>query len=221
MALTTTVTVGRLLARGELITTAKLNAMVRGIVINIDGSVGSGDLAAGAVTAAAVSPDAYWYAPATFDGSATYTAAYAPAIGSYMDGLVLAFKANAANLGISNFVAGAGPLPIVKYGGSETLDAGDIAANGIVCVRYNTTILGSGPVWELLSLPGRPPIVTAFVPATEYLNGEIGFVPQPMAGQQNNYLRADGTWVDPVAEAVAEVVAQNTYTEIYKQQQFI
>ena len=46
-------------------------------------------------------------------------------------------------------------------------------------------------------------------------------MPQPMAGQQNNYLRADGTWVDPVAEAVAEVVAQNTYTEIYKQQQFI
>lgn len=42
--------------------------------------------------------------------------------------------------------------------------------------------------------------------ATEDLDGASGLVPQPMAGQQNLFLRGDGSWQDPTTE-LKEVVS--------------
>lgn len=45
--------------------------------------------------------------------------------------------------------------------------------------------------------------------ATEYLDGKSGFVPKPMAGEREKFLRADGTWryvpkVHPFAERIRD-----------------
>jgi len=220
MALTVNLTVGRLLSRNEKLTTAKFNAVVKSVVINITGSVANSDLVAGAVTPDKLTMGAYFFAAATYDGSTTYTAAYSPVLTGYTDGLVLDFKANSANVGASLFDAGGGPLPLVKYGGTQPLDPGDIAANGNVTVRYNSTLVAGG-CWEVLSVPARPPTVTPLQPASAYLAGHTGLVPSAKAGQQNLYLRGDATWQDPVAAAVAQTSAANWAYPVLQLQNFI
>ena len=222
MALTVQLTVGRLLSRNELLNTAKINAIVKSIVINITGSVGNADIVAGAITAALLTQDAYFDAAGVFDGSATYTATYTPAITAYDDGMILSIKADTTNPGPVNLNAGAGVIPILKSGGTQTLDPGDIVANGRFAVRYNTTLVESGPVWELLSLPARPaPGMQPFLPATPFLTGTEGLVPAPAVGQQNQFLRADGTWQDVLSQALASFNLANSFTAIYQQQNFI
>lgn len=220
MPQTITLSVGRLLSRNEKLTTAKFNAVVKSIVIDISGSVGTSDLVDGTVTPIKASPGAWFDATAVFDGSTTYTAAYAPVLTSYVDGLWLTFKADTTNLGACYFNAGGGAKPLVKHGGSRQLDKGDVVAKGRVTVRYNTTLI-SGGCWEVMSLPGRPVETTPWQPASVYAAGEAGVMPAFPAGKQNYYLRGDGTLHDPVAEAVALTNGTNTYNEIYKASNFI
>jgi len=209
MALTTSITVGRLLQRNELVDTAKINAMVRGIVINITGSVGSSDIAAGAVNAAATSADAFWYAPAT-SSAGLYTAVYANAVSNYVDGMWLSFKADAACPAAPQFDAGAGAKPLLNSTG-VVLGSAEIAANNIVTVRYNSTLLAGG-CWEVMSRSAIAPIDFPFRGAGSRGPGEIGLVPKPLAGQQGLYLRGDGTWQDAVGDAVDQI-ATNAVTE--------
>jgi len=220
MGLVVNLSVGRLISRNEKLTTAKFNAVVKSIVINISGSVGNADLLAGAVTYDKITNGPFFYtAPALFDGVQTYTAAYTPVITSYVDGLVLAFKVDTTNPGPVNFNAGGGAKPMVKHGGLRTLDPGDAVANGILCVRYNTTLIAGG-CWEVMSLIGRPVETTPFVPATAYLAGQAGLLPAPPAGQQTYYLRGDGTWQNVSAQIAAAVASLNPYLELFKQQNF-
>ncbi len=144
---------GRLLQSTEKLTAAKFNAIVKGIVATLNGTVGTSDLNAGAVTAAKVTTDAYWYALGTLGGS-TYSAAYTPAISSYTDGLVLAFKAGTANTSGANLDAGAGGKQITKHAG-QALETGDILAGQIVEVRFNSSLVAGG-CFEMLSLQGTP-----------------------------------------------------------------
>lgn len=164
MALSFQFNVGRLLAKGERVTTAKINAIVKGITGSLTGMVGTADLADAAVTPVKAANGAWWFALATLGGS-TYGATFTPAVVSYVDGLVLAFKANTANTGVTNFDAGAGAKPLRKYAG-QVLTAGDIAANGIVIVRYNTTLVAGG-CWEVMSL-----LATATVLPDGYLTAD-------------------------------------------------
>lgn len=221
MGLIVNLSVGRLISRNERLTTAKFNAVVKSIVINISGSVGNSDLLAGSVTFDKVTNGPFFYAaPAVFDGSNTYTAAYAPVVNSYVDGLVLAFKADTQNPGAVFFDAGGGKKPLVKHGGSRQLDPGDVVANGILQVRYNSTLLAGG-CFEVLSLVGRPVETTPFVGASAYLAGQAGLPPAPNAGQQTWYLRGDGTWQDVAALITAAVNVASPNIELFKQQSFI
>jgi hypothetical protein len=222
MALVVNLSVGRLLARNERLTTAKMNAVVKSIVIDISGSVGNADLAAASLTYDKAVCGPWFYAAATFDGASTYTAAYSPVISAYVDGTVLAFKAGSQNLGATLFNAGAGALPLRKHGGQVELAPGDLVANGIYEVRYNSTLTGGG-CFELLSLPARPVETTPWQPASAFLAGQEGVMPAFPAGAQTKYLRGDGTFQDPVAQAVAQAAVQNqnTVTEIVKAQNFI
>lgn len=221
MSQVVTVSVGRLFSRDERVNTAKLNAMVKSIVINVTGSTGTSDLDNGAVTPAKVSPGAFWYANAVRSGAA-YTAAYAPiAVTSYPDGLTLAFKADAANIASPTFDAGNGAKPLYQYGGRTRVEAGDILAGTIVEVRYNTTLVVGG-CWEVTSLIGPRPFRSSFQGATAYAGGTLGLVPGPAVGQQNLYLKADGNWADAVADAAAALNALvSSSTEVFKQQNFI
>ncbi len=99
-----------------------------------------------------VSPGtAFLYAPSVLTTD-TYAAVYSPAVASYVDGAVLAFKADAINPdGGTKFNAGAGAVLIVKEG-FIALNAGDIQPNQIVEVRYNASI----SKWQLTSLTYHP-----------------------------------------------------------------
>lgn len=222
MSLAVTISVGRLLSRNEKLTTAKFNAVVKSIVINISGSVGNTDLVAGAVTYDKASPGPWFFSPATFDGNQTYTAAASPALSAYVDGTELAFKVPTTNPGAVYLDFGAGALPILKHGGLQVLDKGDLLANGIGEVRYNATLVAGG-CWELMSLLGRPTETTPFVGCSAFLQGQAGVVPAPNAGQQGLYFRADGTWQDVVAAALAAAAGtvQQAPIEIFKSQSFI
>ena len=220
MSLVVNLTVGRLLSRNEKLTTAKLNAIVQSIVINITGSVGNADIVAGAITAALLTQDAYFDAPAVFDGSQTYTAAFNPAITAYTDGLVVSLKCDTQNPGPVLVDTGAGPVPVRKHGGRRELDAGDVVANGRIELRYNST-LGGSPVWELMSLPGRPVETTPLIGASAYLAGLAGIPAAPNAGQQGLYLRGDGTWADAVGTATAAAAAANSTNPVLAYLNFI
>ena len=222
MSLAVTISVGRLLSRNEKLTTAKFNAVVKSIVINISGSVGNSDLVAGAVTYDKASPGPWFFETATFDGNQTYTVAFSPAITSYVDGTEVAFQVPTTNPGPVYLDAGGGALPILKHGGLQVLDKGDLLANAIGEARYNATLVAGG-CWELLSLLGRPTETTPFVGCSAFLQGQSGVLPAPNAGQQNLYFRADGTWQDAVAAALAAAagVVQQAPIEILKQQNFL
>lgn len=153
MAIALSLQFGRLLNKAEKVTNAKINAVVKGISAAITGNVGNADIAPAAVDPTKVAQGAYWFASAVL-GAGTYTAAFVPVVAAYSEGLVLAFKANAGNAGAVNFDAGAGAKPLRKWGG-KALEVGDIAANQIVSVRYNTNLVGGG-CWEIMATPGQP-----------------------------------------------------------------
>ncbi len=195
MSQVVTISVGRLLGKNERLTTAKFNAVVKSIVINISGSVGTTDLADGAVTPPKLLPGAYTYAPATL-AAGTYTAAYAPLpVTTYTDGLWLTFKTDLANTAAPKLDAGAGAKPLVSYGG-HPLNAGDIRAGGIATVRYNSTLVVNAVAgaFEVMSLIGPVPLTGNVLGATAVSNGQRGYVPTPLVGEQDYALRGDGTF---------------------------
>ncbi len=89
---------------------------------------------------------AFFYAPAILSGN-TYTASYPTTVTAYLDGTILAFKANAENpAGAILFDAGNGPVEVVKHY-DMVLEKGDIRAHQIVEVRFNGTIAK----WQVIS----------------------------------------------------------------------
>lgn len=153
MALSFVFRFGRLFNKGEKITNAKLNAVVKGVSADLSGTVGNADIAPAAIDPTKVQQGAYFYSTATLSVG-TYTGVWTPAVSGYTDGMILAFKANVTNGGAVNLDAGAGAKPIRKWG-IKALEVGDIAAGQVVNVRYNTTLVAGG-VWELMGLPGQP-----------------------------------------------------------------
>lgn len=153
MALNFTFNFGRLFGKNERVTTAKLNAVVKGITASLTGTVGTADITDGSITPAKVQQGAWFFALATLSGS-TYTAAYTPSVAGYVDGLFLCFQANAANTGAASLDAGAGAKPLRKFGG-KVLNTGDIKAGQNCTVRYNSTLVAGG-CWELVGVPGQP-----------------------------------------------------------------
>lgn len=225
MSQVVTISVGRLLSRNEKLTTAKINAIVKSIVINLSGIIGTVDLADGAVTPVKASPGAWFYAAAALAGD-TYSATYNPAYAAHTDGTWLTFKAGTANPVNPLFDAGPGAKPLYKYGGRYRLEAGDIPVNSIVTVRYNSTVVAGG-CWEVMSLIGLPPIKAPFIPASPYLSGEMGLVPPPPPSARRKYLtsqeRSGSVWGDEsdLATTTAALVTAETGFEIFKQKNFI
>jgi hypothetical protein len=149
MAFSLAFNIGRLLGRNEKLTTAKINAIVKGMSATLTGTVGTAEIADAAVTPAKVVPGPWWYAAAAMAGS-TYVASYTPPVTAYVDGLFLCFKTDVGNTGVTNFDAGLGAKTLRKYGG-QVLVGGDIAAGAMVMVRYNSTLVAGG-CWEIMSL---------------------------------------------------------------------
>lgn len=134
-------------------TTPVTNALLRLLglpSISLTGSVGSGDIAAGAITPALSSPGAYWFGTTT--GAAnTYALALNPALGALADGVWVAFKINVTCTNPSTLnVNGLGAVNLKRNG--EDLKQGDLLAGRVYVAMYSST----GPSWDVLTRLGNP-----------------------------------------------------------------
>lgn len=82
------------------------------------------------------------------------------------------------------------------------LDVDIDAINGGDVLMYN--MLTSK--WENVSLASQiGNLIKVFSPASKSSNGTVGLVPAPQAGQQDLYLKGDGSWANPTEAVVLEV----------------
>lgn len=82
------------------------------------------------------------------------------------------------------------------------LDVDISAINGGDVLMYNM----STSKWENVSLASQiGNLIKVFSPASANSNGTVGLVPAPQAGQQDLYLKGDGSWANPTEAVVLEV----------------
>jgi hypothetical protein len=172
MALTLTILANHTFPAGRPITLAALR---KGFSVSIAGSVGTGDLAAGAVTAAKSSPGAYWYAAGVY-AAGVYAVTLDPALGAYAAGVMVRFRADSANTGAVDVnVNGLGVKNVFKYGAVE-LEAGDIRSGQEVTLSYDGTnfqivspLGNDGDAWHGTTTGTDPDYVLALTPAATAL----------------------------------------------------
>ena len=82
------------------------------------------------------------------------------------------------------------------------LDVDINAINGGDVLMYNM----STNKWENISLASQiGNLIKVFSPDSESSTGTVGIVPAPQAGQQDLYLKGDGSWANPTEAVVLEV----------------
>lgn len=82
------------------------------------------------------------------------------------------------------------------------LDVNISNINGGDVLMYN---MSSGK-WENVNLASEiGDLITVFSPASAESNGTVGLVPAPKAGDQDLYLKGDGSWANPTEAVVLEV----------------
>ena len=87
------------------------------------------------------------------------------------------------------------------------LDVDINAINGGDVLMYNM----STSKWENVSLASQiGNLIKVFTPASEEKNGTVGLVPAPKAGEQDLYLKGDGSWANPTEAVVLEVETLKT-----------
>lgn len=152
MSLTVTVTPGKKFAANEKLTIPRLNQLGQP-TFAVSGTVATSDLTDASVTAAKTIAGAHFYTSSvTFSaGDYTLTLAGSPAVA---DGMVIAFKANAAGVpDVTNGIRikiGASTKKLLKNG-AAAMQAGDIVANQIVEARYNSSADGGSGAWQVTS----------------------------------------------------------------------
>lgn len=114
------------------------------------GSIGTGDIAAGAITPSLTSPGAYFYAADTTSTN-TYAATYNPAVSSYANGLELFLKITNANTSAASATFNANGLgaKLIYHRNGQAVSSGDLPANSILQLIYNTSLNGGVGGWHL------------------------------------------------------------------------
>lgn len=103
--------------------------------------------------------------------------------------------------------------------GTFTATQATVTLTGANGAQISATVVPVSNVWQMLSQLGNTNKNYPFKGATGYRRGEAGLVPQPKAGDQDKYLRADGTFQDAVALATAAAVqAVGSGNNIFNQQ---
>ena len=81
---------------------------------------------------------------------------------------------------------------------STTTTISLIVLTGAGADRVGTGNPGGGIInapWATIEVVSNNAVITQFAGATASAGGTSGYMPAPVAGQQNSYLRGDGTWV--------------------------
>lgn len=153
MALSLTFAFNRLLKAGEKITNSLVNTVLTSVTASLSGAVANANLESSAVKNNVTVPDDFWYAAGTL-AAGVYSATYNAALTAWKTGLLLCFKADAANAGACSLNFGAG-AKLIKSANGADLQANDIQAGQIVCVRYD------GTDCRMMSQRGRPATIDA------------------------------------------------------------
>lgn len=131
-----------------------------GVVIaqgNADDLIGDGTniqyVMADAATKAQIQSSGLTYALDTGTAN-TYQVAYAPAITTLTDGMVLRFRAKTANTGASTFAPNAVAAAPIYGGAHQALQGGEIVANSDVEVEWNAALNSGNGAWVLLGCTG-------------------------------------------------------------------
>ena len=96
-------------------------------------------------------------------------------------------------------LSGRGTLRGALGGGGGTPTPTDIYWDDILEKPNFSTVATSGSYNDLTDKPPAPTIMTG---ATAQSNGASGYVPQPLAGDQNKILNGAGEWVMPQSSGV-------------------
>lgn len=119
--------------------------------ISLSGSVGTGDIAAGAITPALTSPGAYFYGALT--GTNSYSLALSPALGSLANGVDVLGKVGTANTsGSVTLTVDSLAAKNVYHRNGQALKPGDLAANDIVRFRYNSSRNSAVGGWDVMEV---------------------------------------------------------------------
>lgn len=167
------------------LTIAAIQKAFAGLSVVLTGTVGTGDIASGAITDAKSTPGAYWHDHAATwnSGTSTYSVTVTPSVPALSSGVLISFKAPSACAGATKLdVSLLGAKPIYRQDATAVLP-GDIHAGQIVEVRYDAAASPSG-AWILTSAPAREQqpfaiaagtssaVVATFTPAYQSL-GEL------------------------------------------------
>ena len=157
MAITVVTTPGKTFGSTETIDNDKLNQLGQPTFV-ISGTVATTDIAAGAVTSAKTTADAFNFATSSFSAG-NYTLTFSPgsAPTSLSNGLEVCFKASNDCTGATTIDVGVGGLKTVLKQKTEALVIGDIVANQMVLCRYDTTAAG----WQMQSVGAIPDVFRA------------------------------------------------------------
>jgi len=152
MALTVTTTPGKEFASSEQLTIAKLNAL-GAPTFTVTGTVGTAEITDSSVTAAKTVPDKHFYTSNVTFSAGDYTLTYSP-VPTVVDGMIIAFKANAG--GVPNVTTGirviiGGSTKKLFKNTTETCVLGDIVADQVIEARYDTAGDAGAGAWQMMS----------------------------------------------------------------------
>jgi hypothetical protein len=152
---------GDLYYRSGLAAFTRLPVGADGSVLSVNGGFPAWASAAAFATRSGVQDGSYVYA-ATSTGNDTYVITLSPAVAAYTNGQKFRFKVDVANTGPATLnVNGLGAISIVR-GISTALTTGDIVANQIIEVIYNST----GPVFQMTTVSSIPVVTVNDAPST-------------------------------------------------------
>lgn len=139
---------------GVPLTQAALRKLTTGFTVSISGTVSGGEVVDGSITPSKVSPGAYFYGTATWNGTDRYTVTLTPPLSAYADGVRVYFKAPADNgdSAVKANVSGLGEKLITKRN-FEALWGGEIRQGNIVELIYNSS---GGGGFQLISAGEYP-----------------------------------------------------------------
>ena len=156
---------------GDYVYQFALSAAFDGILVAFGDVVTSLNTLLGTVTNKITNTGAEIYA-ASSGGTDTYAVTLSPAPSSYTNGMEVNFKADVANVDNASLnVNGLGAKNIYKLNGT-TLTTGDIGANMIVEVIYNSSLNGGSGGFQMANPVANAPATGADYTSTPFTCGE-------------------------------------------------
>jgi hypothetical protein len=159
MALSISLTAGKSFQENEKITNAKLNQLVGGAEVTLEGQVSTTELEDRSVTPVKGKHGAWFYSAGGGTASA-HTVTTGSSLAAYADGLILRYKVPGNSTGaVTLNVDGLGAKNLYKLDGATAIAAGDLRLNQVIEVVYNSSLNGGAGGWHLIGQPANSEVI--------------------------------------------------------------